>query len=118
MAFVGARMHGNSLGAETFAIKRYFYEVGVVAAARIPDGGNFVYIYAQFSHVSIIRLLDIRSFDLLRICFRLRYRIIKYRKFELTKPKLRSFLYIFPSFLRTFPNGRVFGLKSKRIVDC
>jgi hypothetical protein len=67
VAFVRAGVNRDSLRAEPFAIQGYFYQVGVIAAACIPDGGNFVYIYAQFGHVSIIRLLDIRSFDFFNI---------------------------------------------------
>ena len=43
-------MHRNALRAEAFAVQSHFNQVGVVAAAGIPDGGNFVYIYAQFGH--------------------------------------------------------------------
>jgi hypothetical protein len=45
MPFVGARMHRNALGTETFAVQSHFYHIGVIASAGIADGRNFIDIY-------------------------------------------------------------------------
>jgi hypothetical protein len=38
-------MYGNSIGAKGFAILCHTLHIGVIAASRIAQSGNLVYIY-------------------------------------------------------------------------
>jgi hypothetical protein len=47
-------MNGDSLGAEMLAIFGHLYQIGIVAAACISQGGKLVDIDAEFCHLSHI----------------------------------------------------------------
>src|SRR5690606_29969417 len=46
MSFIRSGVHGNPLGSEFFSVYRYFDHIGIVAATGVPQGSDFVYIYA------------------------------------------------------------------------
>ena len=45
VTLVGTRMHGDSVCSVKFTIARTLQKVGSVAATRVSDGGNLIYIY-------------------------------------------------------------------------
>ena len=51
VALVGTRMDRDTLGTKTFAVLSYAQDVGVVATARIADGGHFIDVNAEFCHI-------------------------------------------------------------------
>lgn len=50
VAFVRAGVHGNAVSAERDAFLGGLQHIGIVAAAGIAQGGEFIDIYAQFGH--------------------------------------------------------------------
>ncbi len=46
MALVGARVHGNAVGAETLDVESHSLYIRPVFAAGIAQGGYFIYINA------------------------------------------------------------------------
>ena len=52
VALVGTGMDGDPFRAEALAVEGCPGHIGHVAAARVAQGGDLVYIYAQSSHVS------------------------------------------------------------------
>ena len=48
VAFIGAGVNGDALGAKSFTIQSHLKYVGVVTTASISDGGDFVDVDREF----------------------------------------------------------------------
>jgi hypothetical protein len=42
MPLIGARVHGNAIGAEPLHVNRGFHHIGVMPAATVSEGGNLI----------------------------------------------------------------------------
>lgn len=55
VSFIGARVYGDAIGAEQLCINGGFYNIGVIAAPAITEGGEFIYIYGELCHIAKVK---------------------------------------------------------------